>query len=216
MKYILSSLILLSTVVFAQNKPEPTVLFLTPSQVVASDDISEYLKAYDKETDITDEMRKNYIPENLAPNWKTIREKELDYISHQNFSVVLVIALSRELTYHEIVDHDTSLIYPVKTTVTPGKVAYKKVADEHYVSWVVNIPKVTLQQTEGNKKLTIDLQLYNAVTDRIFLTKTYQISSAAVENCDDDMWACMIEKIKLGITDDLTNIIERNRHHHRD
>lgn len=199
----------------AQGKMEPAVLFLYPHQISMDDSASAVLSAYLQEQQITDELRQRYIPDNLAPNWKTIREYELKFIEQQDFPTILVVKLSRELTYRENDYHDVPLIYPVKETAAAENTRYKRLADAHGMSWLVNFPTIRLWQEGSIKKIAITVQLYNVMTNRLFVDHTYTADSSTLDVCDDDAWYCMAEKLKPVMMKDLADSIEKNRHRHK-
>ena len=203
--------------VLGQEKHEPAVLFLYTNNVVMSDNIREEVSVYDKEIEITDEVRKGYVQDNLSQNWKIIRNKELEFIKKQDFATLLLITLSRELAYKEIENHENLLIYAVKETATTDKAQYKALTDKHKMSWLVNIPTVELIEEGGTKRLVLTVQLYNAKTGWLFLDTSYKADSSEIDltACEEGIWYCLIQKIKIPITRDVADKVDRNRHHHK-
>lgn len=212
---VIPALLLTSMLTNAQEKLEPTVLYLYPREVEMSDAVKNDLAAYNKETEITDEVRNNFIQPGLAPNWKSIRSKELEFIQKQDFVTVFVVALSRELAYKELEYHPNLLIFPWKETSASDKVSYKKLADKFDMSWLVNIPKVELTQDASGKHMKVSIQLFNTLTGWIFLDTSYTVDSSSIGSCEEDDWYCMVERIKVPITRDIADKVDKNRHHHK-
>lgn len=205
----------LATTIMAQQDYEPTVLFLYPNQTIVSDSAKSELEEFEQEVEITDEIRKNYVKADLAPNWKIIRNSELDFIALQDYFSTLVIFLSRELTYKESDYHDFPLIYPVKETCGKDLARLKVLADTYKVSWVVNCVRVETEVSEGKRKLSVHIQMYNAMTKRLFIDSVYKADDTTSESCPDEGWLCTIENIKKDIVKDMVDRVEKNRQYHR-
>ena len=217
MRSLVIPLFLLSWLASAQEKPEPTVLFLYPADVIIPQSIKPELTVYDKEIEITTEIRNSYVTPGLSPNWKTIRENELEFVKRQNFATLLVIGLSRELTYRAVQHFDNILIYPLKKSLEPNKVTYKILAEQYSMSWLVNVHKIELSRTGSTNQLTVSVELYNPNPDWVFVDSTYTVDDTALDAaaCEEGIWYCLSEKLKITIIDDLEDKIQKNRHHHK-
>lgn len=168
-----------------------------------------------QEIEITDEIRKNYVKADLAPNWKIIRNSELDFIAKQDFFSTLVIMLSRELTYKESDYHDYPLIYPVRETCGKDLTRLKILADKYKVSWVVNCLRVETEVSSGKRRLSVHIQMYNAMTKRLFIDSVYKADDTLSESCEEESWLCTIENIKKDLVKDMVDKVEKNRQYHR-
>lgn len=195
---------------------EPTVIILNPHEVVKSPAIAEELSMYDEETEVTNEIRKNYIREGLAENWRIIREHELEFSRKQDFASMIAFMISRDITYREVQHHENLLIFPVKETNNGDRNNYKALAEKYKVSWIVNIVKLELYQTGDRRHAKAKVQLYNASSGWLFIDTTYTAGDAASPDvCEQGSWLCVAENIKNLITKDIVDKIERNRHHHK-
>jgi hypothetical protein len=217
-KVIFVTLLLISIHLGAQTHFKPSLIVLYPAEAVVTGDVGEKLKMHETEMEISEALRKDFIKDDLPLNWKLTREKELEFIQKQDYFVLLTLAISREITYKEIEYHHNSLIYPLKETIIePAKhetVPYKKMAEAHQVTWIVNIKKAVVSREDGNMTLTVHYKLYNIKTNRFMRDNT--VAFQAPENdvaCSED-WTCLIDGIKDKMTEDLVHYIERNRHHH--
>lgn len=210
--------ICITTFVVAQapGKFIPSVVALYPS-VVKSDSASGIeIKAFEKQETITDAFRQEYVRAGLPTNWKTIREKELLFIDQQDFYSLLELTVTRELTYREMENRTNLLIYPSKDKSVVDLAAFKKMADLHQVSWVVSITKIETTLQNSIRKLVVNVQLYNVITHRIYLTQVYSQSSESIDPAAcESIWMCLIESIKHPIVTDVADRIEKNIRHYR-
>jgi hypothetical protein len=215
MKKISLSALLLFLIRFtatAQTKNVPSVIALYPNEIKSDSVSSVALSIYKNDSALNDTFRKGYIKPGLAPNWKTIREKELDYMEKQDFFSILVLTITRELTYKEVENRSNLLIYPIKEKSASSLIAYKKIADQNNVSWLVNFTKVETHSIGDKHTLIVSVQLYNSITPRLFLDKTFTLDSSALkesESCNET-WHCLSEQIASLIVIELADKIERN------
>lgn len=200
-----------------QGKFLPSVVVLYPSAIKADSTSASELKSFEKQETITDAFRQEYVRPGLPPNWKTIREKELLFIDQQDFYSLLELTITRELTYREMENRTNLLIYPSKDKSVADLVAFKKMADQHQVSWVLSITKVETTLQNSIRKLIVNVQLYNVITHRIYLTQVYTQSSESITDSSacESVWMCLIESIKDPIVTDVADRIEKNIRHYR-
>jgi len=195
-----------------QAKNVPSVIALYPNEIKSDSASAAAVKIYKNDSAITDAFRKGYVKPNLASNWKTIREKELVYMEKQDFFSMLVLAVTRELTYKEVENRSDLLIFPVKERCPGTLAAYKKVADQHKISWVINFTKVETRSVGSKCTLLVSVQLYNAIMPILFLDKNFALDSSALqenENCSET-WQCLSQQIAHAIAAELADKIERN------
>jgi hypothetical protein len=207
---------LLSFPAHCQDDLEPTVVLLYPNALTASDPILNALEEYSTTLEITEEVRRNFVRDDLTKNWKLIRTHELDFIQHQDFLKLFVITVSRDVTYKEANYHDRPYIFPLDKKLPADRLAYHTLADSCKVSWVVNFTNVTLTETNGVKTLSVYVQMYNAMTRRLFIDSTFKVTDQKVpEGCEAGSWDCLIENIKGILTESIVDKVEKNRHYHR-
>lgn len=201
----------------APGKFIPSVVALYPSVVKPDTASARELKVFEKQETITDAFRQEYVRSGLPPNWKTIREKELLFIEQQDFYSLLELTITRELTYREMENRTNLLIYPSKDKSVADLVAFKKMADQHQVSWVLSITKVETTLQNNIRKLILNVQLYNVITHRVYLTQVYTQSSESIADPSacESVWMCLIESIKDPIVTDVADRIEKNIRHYR-
>jgi hypothetical protein len=213
-RYLLPVVVLLSIPSFAQTKVEPTIALLYPHSIITTDSIREEIKVYEQEVELTQQDKEKFVHSSLAPNWKFIRENELNFRTKQNFFANLVLATQYSLIY-KIIEYDADLlIFPVRETCNGDLQHYKEVANKHNVSWIVNYVNVSLYKTQEKKYLKVRLQLYNVVTHKIFLNKEYIVDAVKKGediNCEDTKWDCAIENLILVASPDLLHQLQRNR-----
>ena len=68
--FAIAGSLFLITATKAQQNYEPTVLFLYPNQINVPDSLIKEMNEFEQEVEITDEIRKNYVKEDLPANWK--------------------------------------------------------------------------------------------------------------------------------------------------
>ncbi|MBI3483059.1 MAG: hypothetical protein HY015_08830 [Bacteroidetes bacterium] len=197
---------------FAQHGNVPSVIALYPNEIETDSLAATELKNYENEKAITEDFRKGFLREGLAPNWKIIRQNELAFMEHQDFFSMLVLTITHELTYKEADNRTNLLIYPIKERCAGSLLANKKIADHNKISWVINFLKAEARMVEGKRRLTISVQLYNAVSPRFFLDKKFSIDSGSLtelENCQE-IWGCLSQQLATSVVIDLMDKIERN------
>jgi hypothetical protein len=216
--FVFIFLFFLASNLSAQTKFLPTVIALYPNEIAVTDSIAQKeLNVYKKNGVVTQQLRNEYLRPGLALNWKTIREKELAFMDAQDFFTILTLSVTRELAYREIENRANLLIYPLKQTLPGTLIAYKKIADQHKVSWVMNGIRSEASIVENKRMLKITIQLYNVVTNRVYLDKIYSADSSMLteEEIFDEVWIYLAEKIQQAIVIDLADKIERNIRHER-
>ena len=209
---VLSFLLFHQQKVLAQAVNVPSVIALYPNEIQVDSLAATELNFYKNDNAVTDEFRKGFLRDGLAPNWKTIRQKELTFMEKQDFFSLLILAITHELTYKEVENRSNLLIYPVKDRSASSLAAYKTIVDQNKMSWLINFPKAEALVTNGKRTLTISLQLYNAVQPRLFLDKKFSVDVTAIsdaENCEEP-WACLSQQITSSVVTDLMDKIERN------
>ncbi len=208
---------LMPACLFAQLKFVPTIVALYPREINNDSVSSMELRNYQQRGVVTEQLRKQFLRDGLAPNWKTIRERELAFMDEQDFNTLFVLSLTRELTYLEIENRPNLLIYPLRTTSDNSPISYKRLADERKVSWIINVTRVETI-SEGDKRvLKVNVQLYNVVTNRLFLDKQYisdSTNAIPTETCSDT-WLCMAEQIHKSAVIDIADKVEKNIRHER-
>jgi hypothetical protein len=209
--FVLSFLTSLYGSAHAQSLNVPSVIALYPNSIEMDSLAATELKGYENEKAVTDEFRKGFLREGLAPNWKTIRQKELEFMEKQDFFSILVLAVTRELTYKEVENRSNLLIYPTKEKSISSLTAYKKIADQNKMSWVVNFIKAEAHMLNGKRSLVVSVQLYNVVQPRLFLDKKFIIDSTLLQEAEacEEVWVCLSQQISNMVVIDLMDKIER-------
>jgi len=197
----------------AQTAFNPKVAILYPNQIVASDKILADLDIYKKHVEITDELRTKYVGDQLTDNWKTIRTKELEFIADQDFFGNMTFRESSNLTYEVYAYESFPLIFPVRDKSAPNKESYRNLAEKYGVNWVVNIAK--LEFSEGSdKQLTATIQLYNSISDRIFINRQYvggTPNPGGNLDCYSGSWECAANNIVKNSVADIFDILDKYR-----
>ena len=207
-------LFLVSSYAQAQVVFSPTIIATWPYQEVADESILNELSDYNREIEITDEIRSGYVQESLAENWKIIRGKELDYLKKQTFFSQISYLITTNLTYKIYEYHNHPLIYPVTDKTSSDKVPLRTLAKKYGVDWVINIVKMEVKNVDGEKVAEARIMLYNVVTDRIFLDKTYgkkPLNPGGQLECEAGSWQCALNSIVEEAVNDLFDQFEKNR-----
>ncbi len=184
--------IFLSLSAIAQVKVEPRVLVLYPSEVVASDEVKAALSDYEREIEVTEEMRRLYVKEGLAENWKVIRSRELEFLSKQDFYGLISYKASTNLIYKLYEYEDYPVVYPVKDVCAGDMESLKQIAQKHDADWVVNIVKLELMEN-GERVVKAKVQLYNIVSHRVFFNSDFTGSANHAPSdmdCELGSWEC--------------------------
>ena len=207
-------ILIVANVSYAQNKFTPTLIVTYPLQISASDSLLKEVEDYTRETVITDEIRNNYVPENLAENWKIIRSKELEFLQKQNYFSQLPFGITTNLTYKIFDYHETPLVFPVNDVCQDTHTSVQAIAKKYKVDWVVNPVKVEIKHTEKGNTMVAHIKLYNVVTNRFFLDEIYTSNTenltGALE-CEQGSWQCAVNSIIAQSIVDIFDRLEKNR-----
>jgi len=209
---VLSFLLHHQQTAFAQDGNVPSVIALYPNEIVMDSLAATELKVYENDKAVTDEFRKGFLRDGLAPNWKIIRQNELTFMAKQDFFSLMVLMVTHDLTYKEVENRSNLLIYPTKEKSASSLTTYKKIADQSKMSWVINFTKAEARVNNGKRSLIIAVQLYNVIQPRLFLDKKFTIDSTLLnepENCEE-IWSCLSQQLSASIVIDLVDKIERN------
>jgi hypothetical protein len=215
---VLKLLLALPLCVYSQEKFSPTVVILSPANINVSDSsIMEEISPYTIEQELSDEFKKGFLNPGLAPNWRRIRERELEFMPQQNFFTMISLNISRELAYLEVDHRPNMVIYPVKETSINDLVTYKKLCDKFQVSWVINPIMVELLSIGGKREMRLKVYLYNVVTHRLYVDKLYTLNETALTEVDscNSTWLCLSQAVQQLAIADLFDKIEKNIRHNR-
>ena len=200
----------------AQEGFLPTVVVLTAADIKTTSAIRKELQSFEEENEITPEMQKNYIPDDLGANWKLSREKELEFIRKRDYQGVFALLIAREITYDEVQHHRAPLIFPVRESCGADREMYKTLCRKYKVNWLVNIPRLELSASGSTKYLKAHVQLYNVNAGWLFIDKTFAVDDLRVpEACDKGSWMCLIDEAKTVIARTITDKIDRNGYYNR-
>ena len=194
---------------FAQTAPSVAILY--PNRVEVSSEISTALEVYRNGITITDEMRNNFITPDLPEHWKINRAKLLDFMEEQDFFSLATGSTSNQLSYHLNNSHDVLLCFPLKDKSRADKSAYAELCNKHDVSWIVNYTDMKLRIENGTAKIEAKLQVYNIVSDHIWLDKTYIVSENS--SCVSPQWECVLSNLIEKTTADIYELLEQKRHY---
>ncbi len=200
--------------IFAQSNFSPTIIATWPNQELADEEILSELSEYNRDIEITDEIRANYAKESLAENWKIIRNKELDYLQKQSFFSQISFLLTTNLTYKIYEYHSQPLVYPVTDKSSTNRTEIQSLAKKYGVDWVIDVVSVSAKMVEGEKIVEARILLYNIVTNRIFLDKTYTkkpLNPGGQLECEEGSWQCALNSIVDEAVGDLFDQFEKNR-----
>ena len=199
---------------FAQSEFSPTIIATWPGQELADEEVLSELSEYNREIEITDEIRSNYAKESLAENWKIVRNKELDYLQKQTFFSQISFLITTNLTYKIYEYHPNPLVYPVTDKLSVNRVEMLNLAKKYAVDWVIDVVSVSAKKVEGEKIVEARIILYNIVTNRTFLDKTYTkkpVNPGGQLECEDGSWQCSLNSIVDEAVVDLFDQLEKNR-----
>jgi hypothetical protein len=203
--------------IFAQLKFLPTIIALYPREMKVDSIASIELNNYRQSGIVTEQLRKQFLRDGLAPNWKMIREKELAFMDEQDFNTLFLLSLTRELAYIEIENRPSLLIYPLRINNDNSPAFYRRLADEHKVSWIIDVIRTEAICQDDKRVLKITIQLFNVVTNRILLDKQYisdSVTATPTDTCSDS-WLCMAERIQKTAAVDITDKVEKNIRYER-
>jgi hypothetical protein len=206
--YILVQVIFLAST-FGQTAPSLAILY--PNRIEASSDILGALEVYGSRMVITDEMRQSFITPDLPDHWKINRTKLLDFLEEQDFFSLITVSTSNQLSYQLNNSHDVLLCFPVKDISSANKSVYMDLCNKHDVSWIINYTDLKLRMENGTAKIEAKLQVYNVVSDHIWLNKTYIVSGTS--SCMSSQWECVLKNLIEETTAEIYELVVQKRHY---
>jgi len=195
----------------AQSDPNPKVVVLYPNEIVVSDNVREQLKVYEKEIEITDEIKNKYIPSELSDNWRLIRTRELDFLGKQDFFGNMTYKTSSNIIY-EVYEYEANpLVYPIREKCKGDIESLRSLAQNHNVIWVVNILKL---EFSSENKLIATIQLYNLTSHRVFINEKFigdTTNPGGNLGCNEGSWDCAANNVVKQSVFKIFDILDKYR-----
>lgn len=180
----------------------PTVIALYPNKAVASDELAEELRKYEKSFEITDEIRASFVDPDLPGHWKRNRSMTLEFLREQDSYGLLTKTATEQLTYLLNDFHEVLICFPVRETSAADLKNYRLLADKYEVAWVVNFTSVELVAGKETATLKAGVHLYNKPSNMVWINKDYTSEcvdpldclSRLTEQCAQELFDLMEEK----------------------
>jgi ribosomal protein L7Ae-like RNA K-turn-binding protein len=196
---------------FSQAKFNPTGIVLCPFEKIVAKDLQDSINTYQSATEITEDIRKQFIPPGLQMNWKLVREKELAIMANQNYFSLLSLSLEREINYKLVENYTNSLIVVAKDSSKTDLVTYKKLIEQHKVDWIVNPSSIKISQAAGKIKMEVKFQAYYHPLGYILLNTAFAITEADAKDCNDSKLTCLLNAAAAKMASLTVDKIERVR-----
>lgn len=202
----------------AQNY-EPTILVLSPYEVVKEPKFEKEIKEFDKNIkkrfQISEKDLKEYKKQ-LAKEPKNIQimtEKQISFADNINFYNSISHIAVDYLSYRFYERFTNLLIYPIKETSNGNIKTLSKLAKEHNMQYVLNFPYVKSYLSESGKRIQINIQLYDNEQQKIILHKKFigmDRNPGSYFACSDSSLACTVNQAMSQILPEIIHIIANN------
>src|SRR5258706_511562 len=100
------SLLFIHSCVFSQEKVKPSGIVLCPHERSVATELKDSIENFRIATEITEEVRAQFIPDKLPLNWKLVRGNELKIMANQDFFSSLSLQLERAINYKLIENYE--------------------------------------------------------------------------------------------------------------
>lgn len=215
-KYVFRSIVALvlcgvQFVLPAQDNFKPKGIVLIPFERAVSPGLKDSVNSFISKAGITEELKKQFIPDKLPPNWKQVRGQELKVLASQDYFSLLGLQLERDINYKLVAHYDQALIYVVRDSSKADLASYKKLVEQHKVDWIINPYSVTLSTVQGKIKLDVKFQLYYHALTFTMINTTVAISESAITDCNERKLLCLLNMASLKMAEQAVDKIERVR-----
>jgi hypothetical protein len=178
---------------FSQTKFHPKGVVLYPFEKVVDASLKDSIGLYRSSSEITEEMKKQFIPANLPPNWKMVRENELKVMHHPDYFSLLSMQVEREINYKLIENYSHALILVVKDSSKTDLVPYKALITHHKVDWIINPSSIRISK-EGNKnKMDVKFQAYYHPLGYTILNTSFTVAETDAVDCTEAPLTCLMD-----------------------
>ena len=206
--YPILQLLIIFTAV-AQTTPRVAILY--PNTINATEEIKQELSVYENQMELTDEMKRKFVNPDLPEHWQTNRSMLLDFMKEQDFFSLTTSSTSNQLTYLLNSAHEVLLCFPLKDTSSASKTRYMELCNQYGVEWIVNYTSIELSAEDETTKIEANLQLYNNISDHIWIDKTY--TGVGSSTCEMPLWECALGNLVAQTSSDIHELLERKRHY---
>jgi hypothetical protein len=195
----------------SQVKFAPKGIVLSPYEKVVAPTLKDSIDLYKSSTEITEEVRKQFITPNLPLNWKMVRENELKVMANQDYFSMLSLQLEREINYKLIENYSHALIVVTKDSSKADVVLYKKIIAQHKIDWVINPYSIKISNVGNKSKMDIKFQIYYEPLGYIILNTALTITEAGITDCTEAPLMCLLNAAAKKMADLAVDKIERLR-----
>ena len=174
-KLLLLISIIYSLSSYSQEKKVPSIVVLSPQEMVVDKTLDSIAKSYKHEGKLTNEQKEN-IRQSNGEEFAKKSEKEILFLEKMDLGSQLTFGLNFYFSYKLYEYHKNHIVYPAHEASDSSLNELKKIAEKHDVNWVVNFPKVEfLVQDESNIGV-IRYQLYNLKFNEIVLDENLKVN----------------------------------------
>jgi hypothetical protein len=218
MKKTLLILILITSLnLFSQENRVPSIVVLNPQETIYDKGLDSIAKLYEYKEKPSDEQKQR-IRESNGENFDLKSEKEILFMGKMDLGSQITFGLNFYLSYKLFEYNENNMVYPAHEINNSTKAELKKIAENHNMNWIVNIPKVEFQTNKNEMSGKIRYQLYNLKFDEIVLD---QILTADDQNpgfefaCESGTIDCVTNNLTSTISYKILGFLNKNRKYWR-
>lgn len=190
---LLSCLLFISIAGTSQVKFHPKGVVLYPFEKIIDESLRDSIRLYKSSSEITEEMKRQFIPANLPHNWKMVRENELKVMGHPDYFSLLSMQVEREINYKLIENYSHALILVVKDSSKADLIPYKTLITNHKVDWIINPTSIRISK-EGNKnKMDVKFQAYYLPLGYTIINTSFTVAEADAVDCTEAPLTCLMD-----------------------
>ena len=215
---ILTFSFLISLLTVGQKSYKPTIVVLDPYQTKYDSTLLTEIEKFSYEAYISSDKEKEIL-DSLMDNEKNIQimdVAEFEFGRKMNFGSSFTFSLNTMLTYMVFGQTDKCIVFPSHDISNGEIISLKSIAKKHNVLWVVNPLTLHTYIKEGNKFMTVRIQVFNAKKNKIVLDKEYTggTTNPGFElSCERGTLGCTVNNvINPSLHDILLTILKTYQH----
>jgi len=162
-----------SLLTFRQKSFKPTIVILDPYETKYDSSLLTKIEEYTYDAFITPENEKTVTRQfGKRENIQIMNVAEFRFRKKMNFSSYFTLSLNTMLTY--AIFGQTNKCIVILVYISSGEInSLKPIAKKHNVQWIVNPISSNAYVKDGNKFMTVRIQVFDSKKNKIVLDREY-------------------------------------------
>ena len=216
-KLFLTISLIYSLTSFSQENRVPSIVVLSPQETITDKGLDSIAKMYEREQKLTEE-HKQRVRESNGENFELKSEKEILFMEKMDLGSQITFGLNFYFSYKLFEYHENHMVYPAHENNNSTKSELKKIAENHNMNWVVNIPKVEFSKNKNGMSGEIRYQLYNLKFNEIVLDDKLNADDqnpGFTFACESGTINCVTNNLISAISNKVLGFLNKNKKYWR-